>query len=207
MIPKDVLQDEQIIKDTWGGVREQAFVLCAAENPEKALQKNDILFQQIRKDMPDVKFLSLAPLIPSQKTQQENLSRWSAFWNDSGQKAALRAELQRQGSQYGFNALAFEPFLQWLDRPRSSFTLAEFERDLLSERIRSALAAARAKGKQIGRRVGQRVKADRMRPKVLELTEQGATYRQIARQLNISKNTVTDIVKRHRQTGLQQDRA
>lgn len=78
--------------------------------------------------------------------------------------------------------------------------LAEFERDLLSERIRSGLAAAKAKGKQIGRRVGQRVKADRLGPKVLELKEQGFTYRQIARKLNISKNTVTDIVKRHRQT-------
>jgi predicted exporter len=61
MIPKDILQDELIIKDTWGGVREQAFVLCAADNPEKALQKNDLLFQQISKEMPDVKFLSLAP--------------------------------------------------------------------------------------------------------------------------------------------------
>ncbi len=77
--------------------------------------------------------------------------------------------------------------------------LAEFERDLLSERIRSGLAAAKAKGKQIGRRVGQRVKADRVGPKVLALKEQGFSYRQIARKLNISKNTVTDIVKRHRQ--------
>ena len=85
--------------------------------------------------------------------------------------------------------------------------LAEFERDLLSERIRSGLATAKAKGKQIGRRVGQRVKADRLGPKVLELKEQGFTYRQIARKLNISKNTVTDIVKRDRQTELQEERA
>jgi predicted exporter len=129
IIPKNILQDEQIIKDTWGGVRDQAFVLCAADNPENALRKNDILFQHISKEMPDVRFLSLAPLIPSQLTQQENLSRWSAFWHDSGQKATLRAELERQGSQYGFNSSAFEPFLQWLDRPRSVFTPADFERE------------------------------------------------------------------------------
>jgi DNA invertase Pin-like site-specific DNA recombinase len=76
--------------------------------------------------------------------------------------------------------------------------LAEFERDLLSERIRSGLATAKAKGRQIGRRVGQRVKADRVGPRVLELQKQGWTYRQIARKLNISKNTVTDIMKRYR---------
>ena len=63
------------------------------------------------------------------------------------------------------------------------------------------------KGKQIGRRIGQRVKADRVGPQVLELQAQGWTYRQIARRLNISKNTVTDIVKRHRQTEPQDEGA
>ena len=75
--------------------------------------------------------------------------------------------------------------------------LAEFERDVLSERIRSGIAAARAKGKRVGRRPGQRIKSDRLAPKVLELKKQGDSYRQIAKQLKISKNTVTDIVKRH----------
>jgi predicted exporter len=129
MIPEYILRDEWVIKDTWGGVRDQAFVFCAAENPEKALQKNDFLFQQINKEMPDVNFLSLAALIPSQQTQQENLKRWSAFWNDSGRKAALRMELEQQGLQHGFNSSAFEPFLQWIDRPRSTFTLTEFEQE------------------------------------------------------------------------------
>ena len=82
--------------------------------------------------------------------------------------------------------------------------LAEFERDLLSERIRSGLATAKAQGKQIGRRAGQRIKADRLGPKVLALKEEGFSYRQIARKLDISKNTVTDIVKRHRKTGPQE---
>ena len=73
------------------------------------------------------------------------------------------------------------------------------ERDLLSERIRSGLAAARAKGKQIGRGVGQRPKADSVGPKVLALKEQGLSARGNPRKPDISKNTVTAIVKRHRQ--------
>ena len=80
--------------------------------------------------------------------------------------------------------------------------LAEFERDVLSERIRSGIAAAKAKGKQIGRRPGQRIKSDRLAPKVLELRNQGESYRQIARRLRISKNTVTDIMKRHSQRSI-----
>jgi putative DNA-invertase from lambdoid prophage Rac len=76
--------------------------------------------------------------------------------------------------------------------------LAEFERDLLRERIRSGIAAARARGQTLGRQPGQRVKADRLTPKVLQLIEAGWSYRRIGKELAISKNTVTEIVKRHR---------
>lgn len=76
--------------------------------------------------------------------------------------------------------------------------LAEFERDLLRERIRSGLAAAKARGTLLGRRPGQRIKADRLTPKVLEYVKAGWSYRKIGRELNISKNTVTEIVKRYR---------
>ena len=74
--------------------------------------------------------------------------------------------------------------------------LAEFERDLLCERVRSGIAAARARGVVFGRQTGQRIKADRMAPKVLALVKAGRSYREIARELNLSKNTVLGIVKR-----------
>ena len=44
----------------------------------------------------------------------------------------------------------------------------------------------------------QRPKSDRLAPKVLHAIDGGRSYRWIARDLGISKNTVTDIVKRHR---------
>lgn len=77
--------------------------------------------------------------------------------------------------------------------------LAEFERDLVRERVRSGLAAAKARGQKLGRQPGQRIKADRLGPKVLQMVKLGYSYRQIARELHLSKTTVSDIVKRHRQ--------
>ena len=79
-------------------------------------------------------------------------------------------------------------------------SLAEFERDLVRERVRSGLAAAKAKGKKLGRQPGQRIKSDHLAPKVLQMVEQGSSYRQIARELHLSKTTVNEIVKRHRQS-------
>jgi putative DNA-invertase from lambdoid prophage Rac len=80
----------------------------------------------------------------------------------------------------------------------SAAGIAEFERDLLRERVRSGLAAAKARGKILGRQPGQRPKSDRLAPKVLALVAQGRSYRLIGRELGLSKNTVADIVKRHR---------
>lgn len=76
--------------------------------------------------------------------------------------------------------------------------LAEFERDLLRERVRSGIAAARKRGVVFGRQPGQRVKADRYAPRVLKLVGNGQSYREISHRLGISKNTVLDIVKRDR---------
>lgn len=77
--------------------------------------------------------------------------------------------------------------------------IAQFERDLLSERVKSGMAAAKARGRKFGRQPGQRPKSDKLAPKVMEAIAAGRSYRWIARDLGISKNTVLDIAKRHRE--------
>jgi putative DNA-invertase from lambdoid prophage Rac len=45
-----------------------------------------------------------------------------------------------------------------------------------------------------------RPKSDRLAPKVLALVADGRSYRPIARELDLSKNNVLEIVKRNRAT-------
>ena len=78
--------------------------------------------------------------------------------------------------------------------------LAEFEPDSIGERIRSGIAAAHARGVKLGKRPGQRVKAERLAPKVLQLVSEGRSYRFIAKELHLDQNTVNAIVKRHKQS-------
>jgi len=80
--------------------------------------------------------------------------------------------------------------------------IAQFERDLLSARVKSGLAAARARGKKLGRQQGQRPKSDKLADNVTKAVAAGRSYRRIARDLAISKNTVLEIMKRHRQSAL-----
>jgi putative DNA-invertase from lambdoid prophage Rac len=78
--------------------------------------------------------------------------------------------------------------------------IAEFERELIQERIRSGITAAKARGKRLGRQPGQRPKPDRLAPKVLALVAAGRSYRLINRELGLSKNTMAEIVKRSRES-------
>ena len=75
--------------------------------------------------------------------------------------------------------------------------LAEFERDLIRDRVKSGLAAARAGGVKLGRQVGQRPLAKKAK-RVLGIHVDGLSYRLIARNVGLSKNTVIDIIRRNR---------
>jgi putative DNA-invertase from lambdoid prophage Rac len=78
-------------------------------------------------------------------------------------------------------------------------SLAEFEHDLLRERVRSGVAAAKARGQRFGRRPGYRP-SDRQAPEVIRLSEiEKLSQREIAKRLGLSKTTVNEILKRRRE--------
>lgn len=125
------------------------------------------------------------------------LSRWGRSTIDL--LNSLRELESRRVSVIAMNGMTFD-----LSTPHGRMMatflsgIAEFEHDLISERVKSGLAAAKARGKVLGRQRGERPKSDRMAPRVLALVAEGRSYRLIGRQLGLSKNTVTEIVKRHR---------
>lgn len=72
--------------------------------------------------------------------------------------------------------------------------LAEFERDLISERVKSGLALAKSKGKKLGRPQGTCSKQKKLKTKILSLRSEGKSYREIAKYLNCSVNTVKSVI-------------
>lgn len=125
------------------------------------------------------------------------LSRWGRSTTDL--LATLKELQARRVSVIALNGMTFD-----LSTPHGRMIatvlsgIAEFERELIQERIRSGIAAAKARGKRLGRQPGERPKSDRLAPKVLALVEKGRSYRLIGREVGLSKNTVADIVKRSR---------
>jgi DNA invertase Pin-like site-specific DNA recombinase len=125
------------------------------------------------------------------------LSRWGRSTTDL--LATLKDLEARRVSVIALNGMAFD-----LTTPHGRMIatvlagIAEFERELLQDRIRSGIAAAKARGKRLGRQPGQRPKSDRLAPRVLALLAEGRSYRLIGREVGLSKNTVAGIVKRAR---------
>jgi len=127
------------------------------------------------------------------------LSRWGRSTTDL--LATLKELEVRRVSLVAMNGMTFH-----LATPHGRMMatmlagIAEFERELTAERIRSGIAAAKARGKRLGRQPGQRPKSDRLASKVLALIALGRSYRLIGREIGLSKNTVAGIVKRARTT-------
>ena len=115
----------------------------------------------------------------------------------------LMEQLQRLMS-YDVSLIAQAGFTFDLTNPQGKLiasimaSLAEFERDLIAERVKSGLANAKAKGKKLGRQVGQNVVQDRVSKEVLSLIAEGLSYRQIAKKLDIAVGTVQKVVKADR---------
>ena len=73
--------------------------------------------------------------------------------------------------------------------------LTQFERDLLRERVKSGLDAAKARGQQLGRPCGRSPKTATQQPLVLSLHRQGLSVRAIARAVKLSPSTVQRLIQ------------
>jgi putative DNA-invertase from lambdoid prophage Rac len=114
------------------------------------------------------------------------LSRWGRSTTDL--LATLKEMEARRVSLVALNGMAFDrapPHGRMMATVLAG--IAEFERELTAERIRSGLAAAKAQSKKLGRQPGQRPKSGRLAPKVLALVAKGRSYRLVGRELGLSK--------------------
>ena len=114
-LPPELQQAEQHLGDTWGDMRSRALVFASASNLEGVLQRNELVWQRLKSHGLLAGVVSLAPLFPSQQTQQQRLQAWEDFWQQH--QATARDLVQLSGQKYGFSAAAFAPFWEHLNGP------------------------------------------------------------------------------------------
>jgi uncharacterized protein len=111
--PKELRRTETMVKNTWGNVRGSAMIFSEGQDLESALRTNDALFSCLSQNTGGKGIISIAPILPSQKTQQSNRDAWKTFWHEN--KGPVCTSLTTEGKALGFSENAFEPFCSGLD--------------------------------------------------------------------------------------------
>ncbi len=107
-IPRELHDVELMVKETWGDFRSSAMIFSEGQDVESALEINDTLFRRLSENIKDGEIISIAPILPSIKTQQANQKGWNDFW--SRKEDQVRQILEEEGKALGFSGNAFDPF-------------------------------------------------------------------------------------------------
>ena len=123
------------------------------------------------------------------------LSRWGRSTQDL---IATMQDLQsRNVSMVAMNGMQMD-----LSTPSSKLMatllagIAEFERELIQERVKSGIASAKARGKKIGRQQGDNYKSGKKESRIEQLHSEGKSVREIAKETGLGKTTVAETIKR-----------
>jgi len=124
--------------DIWGGFS-QALVLVKADTLETALQKNDILFEllkKIRKNQMIDQVASLSDILPSHKKRNENFINFKTFMTEERIKS-IELMFRDASILTGFKKDTFNFFLNSLKQDQTSFSIKDFDNTALKKLIDS----------------------------------------------------------------------
>ncbi|WP_029915080.1 MMPL family transporter [Pelobacter seleniigenes] len=121
-VPPALAQAEQQLAAHWGNMRGRAMIFAAGADLQRALQRNEEVWQRLGRHQLQDQVVSLAPLYPPLALQQQRQLHWHNFW---AEKQPVADELLVQaGAKYGFTANAFAPFDQFLNTDPGPLDLA-----------------------------------------------------------------------------------
>jgi uncharacterized protein len=146
-VTEDIKHAEAALRDVWGDFRNRAMVFVEGPDLRTALARNEELFKYLQPRMGSESILSLAPILPSDQTQEFNLNRWQSFWS-LDRKESARRNLEGEGRRQGFRPEAFESVWRQLETPPSKITVESLRAAGLGDLIDSLILSSE-KGVQV----------------------------------------------------------
>jgi uncharacterized protein len=116
----ELINIEKHFKETWGDLQGKAMIFSEGDDLESALNMNEKLFLYLKGGMESRLITSIAPILPSKRTQESNIAAWKAFWSEN--KVLTETLLKKEGSLIGFTDDAFDPFFKGLDKESELIT-------------------------------------------------------------------------------------
>jgi len=126
-VSDEIHRDEAQIKKIWGDMRDRAVIFASAPDMQSALELNDRIFVRLKKADSAIPMVSLAPFLPSIRTQTINQTRWHNFWTPQKQ-AVLREKIAKVSEKFGFSKKAFSRFYDLLEKAHPPITPNDFSK-------------------------------------------------------------------------------
>lgn len=118
-IPKELSQQEQYFKKTWGNIREKAIILVNDSSLQKALKLNDLVYFKLIQSTNNLN--SLAPILPSIETQYKNYQAWKSFWTPN-KYSNIYNQINQIAKNLGFTSNTFDPFFKLVQKKFTPIT-------------------------------------------------------------------------------------
>ncbi|MFO7814065.1 MAG: MMPL family transporter [Pelovirga sp.] len=136
-LPEELQQAEKSLSQAWGDVRGRAMIFVSAADLEQLLRHNEQVWQVLGDYQLQSEAVSLAPLLLSERTREQRIDNWQAFWQQHQAPTAER--LVDLGKGYGFSSGAFTPFFDHLQRSPVPVDVAKLKEWGLGELVNTLL--------------------------------------------------------------------
>ncbi len=114
------LEAEQTIDQIWGSLSNKLYIMTTGRTEEELWREAERLGDFLEQEK-DASVLAAglpgATIFPGPKAQKANLKAWQAFWTPE-RVLSLVKNLGETGSELGFRAGAFQPFLEMVREPK-----------------------------------------------------------------------------------------
>ncbi len=148
-VPDDITRAEEKLAESWGNIRGKAILFSSGATADGAAAASEELFNRLNGKLGGGEIVSLSRLLPSLKTQEENLRHWSEFWTKE-RRIQTRERVRATADRLGFTTNAFEPFLLSLEQAPGPVTADMLDRAGLGELVEALLFEGGEDGKEHG---------------------------------------------------------
>ena len=136
-------RDVSDIMQTYGDPTMETSVVVKGSTRDEAMMHNDLLFRELTvlQERGAIRFVSsIAPIVPSQAVQRENLERWRSFWNQE-RVGRLKNDLNAVSVEMRLDPARLAHFLDGIQDTTTPLTVEDLEAGPLTRALSTRVSS------------------------------------------------------------------
>ncbi len=123
-VSDEIISSENSFRQKWGDLRGQSLLFAQGKDNQEALRNNERIQDDMKNNMPGIKAVSIAPVMPSKETQKSNKSRWESFWSAKRLSDTI-STVENAADRHGFTPQLFKNSIKDLSVGEPFFSIKD----------------------------------------------------------------------------------